>query len=71
ELALELAVYLNSQPKRVNKSKTKIIPVQLLLEYFNNLLKASSSLTVVAVDSASEQACLANVVYLKPRKPNK
>lgn len=27
ELALELAVYLNTQPKRVNKSKSKLVPV--------------------------------------------
>jgi hypothetical protein len=33
EVALELAIYLNGQPKRINKGKDKVIPVESLLAY--------------------------------------
>lgn len=36
ELALELAVYLNTQPKRLNKAKGKVVPVLELLELLHN-----------------------------------
>lgn len=39
ELALELAVYLNTQPKRVNKSKSKVVPVLALLDYCKLLIE--------------------------------
>jgi hypothetical protein len=38
ELALELAVYLNTQPKRINKAKDKVIPALSLLSYCQNLI---------------------------------
>lgn len=38
EQALELAVYLNTQPKRVNKAKGKLVPVLALLDYCTTLI---------------------------------
>ncbi len=68
ELALELAVYLNSQPKRVNKSKNKVIPVQGLLEYCSSFLVSCPSATLEPDNATSEFAPASNIFYLKPRK---
>ena len=40
EIALELAIYLNGQPKRINKGKDKVIPVKSLLAYCQSILVA-------------------------------
>uniref|UniRef100_UPI0040489474 hypothetical protein n=1 Tax=Rheinheimera sp. TaxID=1869214 RepID=UPI0040489474 len=67
ELELELAIYLNTQPKRVNKSKNKVIPVQALIEYCNSLLGAGP-LAAEADSKAPNAGNLSNFFYLKPRK---
>ncbi|KKO47743.1 hypothetical protein VT06_15325 [Arsukibacterium sp. MJ3] len=67
ELALELAVYLNTQPKRVQK-KARFIPAEKLLEYCHTLDGAGQP-------STQDEKCTdllqpgGNVVYLKDFKP--
>ena len=68
ELALELAIYLNTQPKRVNKSKNKIIPAVKLLAYCNALIEASQVTTHDEKFKDELQSSYTNVVYLKDFK---
>lgn len=64
ELALELAVYLNTQPKRVNKGKSKVVPVLVLLDYCKSLLGAGP-LAAEPDSKAPNAGNLSNVLYLK------
>lgn len=64
-LALELAIYLNTQPKRVAKQKTKIVPVERLAQYCNSLVNAQTS---VQQNSVVPKGVGNNVVYLKDFK---
>lgn len=41
ETALELAIYLNGQPKRLNKGKDKVIPIEELLAYCESSIQPS------------------------------
>ena len=68
ELALELAVYLNTQPKRVNKTKGKVVPVLALLDYCKTLISGFASLDEEHSSNAPNSGTSSNVVYLKPRK---
>ncbi|MGP9800508.1 hypothetical protein [Rheinheimera sp. NSM] len=68
ELALELAVYLNSQPKRINKGKDKIIPVQVLLDYCKTLIGGAAPFAAEPDTNAPNTGNSSNVIYLKPRK---
>ncbi|MBB1440552.1 amino acid adenylation [Shewanella sp. SG41-4] len=69
EQALDLAIYLNSQPKQLNKGKDKIIPVKCLLEYCNKQLGATCSKAPDPADNISELPHASNIVYLKLSKP--
>lgn len=64
-LALELAIYLNTQPKRVTKQKVKIVPVEQLFQYCNSLINAQTS---VQQNSVVPKGVGNNVVYLKDFK---
>jgi hypothetical protein len=66
--ALELAIYLNTQPKRVNKGKNKIIPAVKLLAYCNALIEASQATTQDEKSKEQLQSSQRNVVYLKDFK---
>ena len=68
ELALELAIYLNTQPKRVNKGKNKIIPAEKLLAYCNALIEASQATMKAEKSKQQLQSGQSNVVYLKDFK---
>ena len=68
ELALELAIYLNTQPKRVNKGKNKIIPAVKLLAYCNALIKVSQATTQDEKSKEQLQSSQSNVVYLEDFK---
>ncbi|GAB2922164.1 hypothetical protein GCM10027181_21750 [Rheinheimera gaetbuli] len=69
ELALELAVYLNTQPKRVNKAKGKVVPVLALLDYCMTLTGGAAPFAAEPPDTnASNPGNSSNVIYLKPRK---
>ena len=68
ELALELAIYLNTQPKRVNKAKDKIIPAVKLLAYCNVLIETSQATTQDGKSKEQLQSSQSNVVYLKDFK---
>ncbi|MEH8020764.1 hypothetical protein [Rheinheimera metallidurans] len=64
-LALELAIYLNTQPKRVAKQKTKIVPVERLAQYCNSLVNARNRMQE---NSVTPKNISDNVVYLKDFK---
>ena len=68
ELALELAVYLNTQPKRVNKGTTKVVPVLALLDYCTSLIKPSSSGMGNTAEPVRPTNTNSNVVFLKDFK---
>ena len=68
DLALELAVYLNTQPKRVNKGSSKVVPVLALLDYCATLIKLSASNMDMTAEQADQNTCQSNVVYLKDFK---
>ncbi|SNY58536.1 hypothetical protein SAMN06297280_3430 [Arsukibacterium tuosuense] len=68
ELALELAIYLNTQPKRVNKGKNKIIPAVKLLAYCNALIEACQATTQDEKSKEQLQSSQSNVVFLKDFK---
>jgi hypothetical protein len=64
-LALELAVYLNTQPKRVNKSKNRFTPVDRLLMYCQQVIIKSIA-TGVKEDKLQEPGFdNSNVVQIK------
>jgi hypothetical protein len=65
ELALELAIYLNTQPKRVNKGKDKIIPAETVLAYCYALIDSNQATTEDDSFTDSLQSGPSNVVYLK------
>lgn len=67
KLALELAVYLNTQPKRVNKSKSKLVPVLELLDYCKSLL-GGTAVVAEPHTNTPNPGNSSNVIYLKPRK---
>ena len=68
ELALELAVYLNTQPKRVNKAKGKVVPVLALLDYCTTLVSGMTSLAAEPSSNTQNPGTSSNVIYLRPRK---
>ncbi|ALZ76724.1 hypothetical protein [Rheinheimera sp. F8] len=69
EVALELAIYLNGQPKRINKGKDKVIPVESLLAYCQSLISSKQTAQQSEAEPAeSNQQLLApinSIVYLK------
>lgn len=67
EVALELAIYLNGQPKRINKGKDKVIPVESLLAYYESLL-VDSAMPLHCDADTSESNPPSNVVYLNAYK---
>lgn len=67
EVALELAIYLNGQPKRINKGKDKVIPVETLLAYCQSLL-VDSAMPLHFDADLSESNPPSNVVYLNAYK---
>lgn len=67
EVALELAIYLNGQPKRINKGKDKVIPVESLLAYCQSLL-VDSAIPLHCDADTSESNPPSNVVYLNAYK---
>lgn len=67
ELALELAVYLNTQPKRMNKSKSKVVPVLALLDYCKTLIGGVAPFVAEPDTYAPNPGNSSNVIYLKPR----
>lgn len=69
EVALELAIYLNGQPKRINKGKDKVIPVESLLAYSQSLLSANRNVQQPREDQ-KEAIPPANVIYLNAYKGN-
>lgn len=68
ELALELAIYLNTQPKRVNKAKGKLVPVLALLDYCTTLIKPPTSNIDMTAGQVNQNTSESNVVYLKDFK---
>ncbi|MBZ9612686.1 hypothetical protein [Rheinheimera maricola] len=68
ELVLELAVYLNTQPKRVNKGKGKLVPVLALLDYCTTLIKPTTSELDITGGPANPKNSECNVVYFKDFK---
>ncbi|GAB2931072.1 hypothetical protein [Rheinheimera gaetbuli] len=68
ELALELAVYLNTQPKRVNKAKGKLVPVLALLDYCTTLINPTTSELDITPMPAKSNTSNSNVVYFKDFK---
>lgn len=68
KLALELAVYLNTQPKRMNKAKDKFIPVEKLLSYCMSVINHEKAATEPESPDSSQQSAGKNVVYLKDYK---
>ena len=68
ELALELAVYLNTQPKRVNKANRKVVPALALLDYCTSLIKPPGSNVDMTVGQANQNTSESNVVYFKDFK---
>lgn len=66
-VALELAIYLNCQPKRVNKGKDKVIPVESLLAYCQSLL-VDSAMPLYSDANLGESNLSSNVVYLNDYK---
>ncbi|MBU1310187.1 MAG: amino acid adenylation [Gammaproteobacteria bacterium] len=68
DLALELAVYLNTQPKRVNKAKSKVVPVLALLDYCTSLIKPPSSELDITAGPTNQKNSECNVVYFKDFK---
>jgi hypothetical protein len=66
ELALELAVYLNIQPKRINKAKDKVIPALSLLSYCQHLIDAANNKPVTETEALPLDS--GKVVYLKDFK---
>lgn len=68
ELALELAVYLNTQPKRVNKAKGKLVPVLALLDYCKTLIGGVASLNEEHSTNTTNSGNSSNVIYLKPHR---
>lgn len=69
EVALELAIYLNCQPKRINKGKDKVIPVKSLLAYCQSLLSANQ-IVQHSGEEQNEAIPPANVIYLNAYKGN-
>lgn len=69
EVALELAIYLNGQPKRLNKGRDKVIPVEILLAYCQSLLSANQIVQHSGADQ-NESIPPANVIYLNVYKGN-
>lgn len=67
EIALELAIYLNGQPKRINKGKNKVIPVKSLLAYCQSLL-VDSAMPLYSDANLGESNLSSNVVYLNAYK---
>lgn len=67
EIALELAIYLNGQPKRINKGKDKVIPVKSLLAYCQVLLVEPAMLQYSDAEP-KESNPPSNVVYLNAYK---
>jgi len=67
EVALELAIYLNGQPKRINKGKDKVIPVESLLAYCQSLL-VYYAMPLHCDADPSESNPPSNVVYLNAYK---
>ncbi len=67
EVALELAIYLNGQPKRINKGKDKVIPVESLLAYCQSLL-VDSAMPMYTEADLNESNPPSNVVYLNAYK---
>lgn len=67
DVALELAIYLNGQPKRINKGRDKVIPVESLLAYCQSLLSANQ---IVQHSGADQKEAIppANVIYLNAYK---
>lgn len=68
ELALELAVYLNTQPKRVNKGNSKVVPVLALLDYCTTLIKPTTSELDITAGLTNPKNSGSNVVYFKDFK---
>ena len=68
ELALESAVYLNTQPKRVNKGNSKVVPVLALLDYCKTLISGVASLDKEHSTNTTNSSTSSNVIYLKPLK---
>ena len=68
ELALELAVYLNTQPKRVNKVKGKLVPVLALLDYCTTLIKPTTCELDITAGPANPKNSESNVVYFNDFK---
>ncbi|WP_438863280.1 amino acid adenylation [Neptunicella sp.] len=64
ELALDIAVYFNSQPKRTKSSKQRFVPVEGLLEYCRTLVKRKH-LEDVSEANSSDGSDTSNVIYLK------
>ncbi len=67
EVALELAIYLNGQPKRINKGKDKVMPVESLLAYCQALL-VDSAMPMHSNADLNESNSSSNVVYLNDYK---
>lgn len=73
ELALDLAIYLNTQPKRANKDRSRFIPVEALLRYCQSLIAGPTeaepakahSTNMESVQSGKGNNSQSNVVYLK------
>jgi hypothetical protein len=76
ELAMDLAIYLNTQPKRAHKDRSRFIPAEALLRYCQSLIAKSAEAEPVKAQStrmASAQSgkgnnSQSNVVYLKDFK---
>ncbi len=69
EVALELAIYLNGQPKRINKGKDQVIPVESLLAYCQSLLLANQ-IVQHSGEGQNESIPPPNVIYLNAYKGN-
>lgn len=71
ELALDLAIYLNTQPKRVNKDRSGVIPAEVLLRYCQSLIVGPAKAELKGMASAQigqGTNSQSNVVYLKDFK---
>jgi hypothetical protein len=69
DVALELAIYLNGQPKRINKGRDKVIPVESLLAYCQSLLTAKQIVQHSEADQ-KEANLPVNVINLNAYKGN-
>jgi len=74
ELALDLAIYLNTQPKRANKNSSRFVPAEVLLRYCQSLIAGPAeaakahSTNMASVQSGKGNNSQSNVVYLKDYK---